>query len=233
MTRVPPTSSVAGIESEESGPIAPSRTADAFRRCSSLAFVTLAVIGGTQLVATPAARPRKVKPVHEQTFTTCMEQLQEGYVYAVASTAGCTINRIDRDVNGLDVEFILSRGQHLEEVTIRAQLKSTTTRKPDRSKRAFSFQFKERKHFDHLAKRREAVKAILLVLVTDPDQSRWSTATHDALSIQRCCYWVNLEGHPAAATAVASPTVKVPISNVFDAAALRAMFDRVLAGQPL
>ena len=153
--------------------------------------------------------------------------------FAIAATAGCTINRIERDVNGLDVEFILSRGQHLEEVTIRAQLKNTTTRKPDRTKREFSFQFKERKHFDHLAKQRDAVKAILLVMVTDPDQSLWASATHDALKVEKCCYWVNLEGHPASGNKVASPTIKVPLSNVFDAPALLGMFDRVLAKVPL
>jgi hypothetical protein len=196
------------------------------RAMSMAAIATTTAMLGRQ-------RKKNIKPVHEPTFTTCMEQLQEGYVYAIASTAGCTINRIDRDVNGLDVEFILSRGQHVEEVTIRAQLKSTTTRRPNPSKRDFSFQFSERRHFDHLAKKRDAVKAILLVLVTDPDQSLWAAATHDALSIQRCCYWVNLEGHPASGTSVARPTVKVPLANVFDAKALRAMFDRVVAGAPL
>jgi Uri superfamily endonuclease len=195
--------------------------------------VTLAATSPQLAAAKLIVRKRNIKPVHEATFTTCMEQLQEGYVYAIASTAGCTINRIDRDVNGLDVEFILSRGPHLEEVTIRAQLKSTTTQKLDLTKREFSFQFKERKHFDHLAKQRETVKAILLVLATDPNQTLWSSATHEVLSIQRCCYWVNLEGHPAKGNSVASPTVKVPMANVFDAAALRTMFERVLAGVPL
>jgi hypothetical protein len=197
-----------------------------------LSPVSTAAVSPTPAAAKPA-RKKHIKPVHAPTFTTCMEQLQEGYVFAIAATAGCTINRIERDVNGLDVEFILSRGQYLEEVTIRAQLKNTTTRQPDRTKREFSFQFKERKHFDHLAKQRDTVKAILLVMVTDPDQSLWASATHDALLVQRCCYWVNLEGHPASGNNVASPTVKVPLANVFDAAALRAMFDRVVAKVPL
>ena len=160
-----------------------------------------------------------------------MEQLQEGYVAAVAATGGFILQVIGRDVFGIDIEFIKSRGPDLEEVTIRAQMKITTTIKPDPNKPTFSFQFRKREHYRHLAKPRPTIKAILLVMVTDPDQSKWTSVSHDSLALQHCCYWANLEGH--AVPNAASPSVKVSVANIFDADALTAMFDRVENGDAI
>ncbi|MCU4187212.1 DUF4365 domain-containing protein [Acidiferrimicrobium sp. IK] len=157
-----------------------------------------------------------------------MEQLQEGYVQGVAATAGCTVEPIRRDVFGLDVEIIQAHDPDAEELTIRAQLKNTTTVKPDPTAVHFSYQLKKRDYFVQLAKHRTGIKAILLVMVTSPDQSLWTAADHGALTMAHCCYWVNLENQPV--PAAQSPTVHVPLQNIFDAASLTAMFDRMRAG---
>jgi hypothetical protein len=47
-----------------------------------------------------------IEAVIPRTFTDRMEQLQEGYVTAVAATAGCSIQIIDRDIWGCDAWII-------------------------------------------------------------------------------------------------------------------------------
>ena len=171
-----------------------------------------------------------VQPVIASNFSQCMEQLQEGYVFSVAATAGCAAELTHRDQNGIDVTFTRPSGSTLEEAILQAQLKCSTTLQPDPSKPTFSFKFSRRAHFDHLAKARSTVTAILLVMVTDPDQSRWTSGNHDSLSVRKCCYWSYLEGQVSQAE---YPTVQIPTHQVFSANALSDLLDRLQQGQSL
>ena len=179
-------------------------------------------------MVTDSAAPGGVVPVDARTFTACMEQLQEGYVASIAATAGCVVNRIDRDLHGLDLQLIYQRGVE-EERIIQVQLKNTTTIKPDVSRDHFSYQFKSREHLAKLTRPRSFNKAILLVMVTNPSQALWTSGDHEALTTSHCCYWANLEGAKVSEH-VASPTVHIPIANRFDAPALLGMFERLDAG---
>ncbi|WP_435070472.1 DUF4365 domain-containing protein [Amycolatopsis thermoflava] len=189
--------------------------------------------GDARLAATNERATSGVAPVIADTFTACMEQLQDGYVFAVAATAGCTVEVLQRDTYGLDV-LIIRKGRTAseEEISVYAQLKSTTTLRPDPSAKNFSFQFKKRKHFDHLAKPRKGIKAILVVMATCPSQAGWTKATHDSLELQHCCYWVSLEGLTVKPE-VQKPTVHVPTGNIFDAAALTQILDKLDRAEPL
>jgi hypothetical protein len=161
-----------------------------------------------------------------------MEQLQEGYVAAVAATAGCLLETVKRDVWGVDIQIVRPMGSLIQEQMIFAQLKNTTTFKPDPSKANFSYQFRARQHLEHLTKPRSRPKAILLVMVTRPDQSLWTSGDHDTLTVAHCCYWANLEGQ-SIKEGVQKPSVQVPTGNQFTAEALLAMFDRLDKGEPL
>src|SRR6266540_6777603 len=130
------------------------------------------------------------RPVVARTFTDCMEQLQEGYVAAVAATAGCTVQPIDKDLYGTDIMIVRSGESYIdEEVSVLAQLKNTTTIAVDPSKAAFSYTIKQRKHFEKLAMYRKSLQSIIIVMTTTPDQRDWTKGSHDALEIQYCCYW--------------------------------------------
>ncbi|GAA4875596.1 hypothetical protein GCM10023203_27220 [Actinomycetospora straminea] len=72
----------------------------------------------------------RVKPVFDENFTDCMEQLQEGYVGAVAATAGCSFEIKRKDRYGSDIEIVRPGKNGGEEVAVKAQLKSTTQLKP-------------------------------------------------------------------------------------------------------
>ena len=173
---------------------------------------------------------KNIRPVNAATFTECMEQLQEGYLLSVAATAGCLVERLRRDRFGADVSFMRPNGPQREEVSLLAQLKCTTTRVPDPAATSFGYQFHNRSHFDRLVMERTTIKAILLVMVTDPDQSRWSDGDHESLRVRKCCYWVNLEGQTSEAR---KPTVQVPTRQIFTAEALNGLLDRQEEGSHL
>lgn len=170
--------------------------------------------------------------VVDRTWSTCMEQLQEGYVAAVASTIGATAQFVTRDYHKYDVELIRQPDAELEAASVRVQLKSTTTIAPKLGDDSFDYKFKARSDFEALAMRRTTIKHILVVMVVHPDQNLWTTATQSELSVQHCCYWLNLEGQTAPPSPDA-PRVSVPTANVFDAASLSGMLDRIeLGGVP-
>lgn len=161
-----------------------------------------------------------------------MEQLQFAYLYAVASAAGCTITPVTRDTFAKDALITRPNGPGLEEVSIYAQLKSTTTTKPDPSNGSFSYVFKRRRYMEDLALPGRTIKVILLVMAVHPHQEQWASACHDHLTVQHCCYWKSLESETVPA-GVESPTTKIPTANIFDAGALSAILDRVERGETL
>lgn len=174
----------------------------------------------------------RIKPVNARTFTQCMEQLQEGYVATVAATAGCTTQEVRRDVYGVDIIIFRDGRDQQQEVSLYAQLKNTTTIKPDPLKPEFGYQFKKRLYMEKLTVQRTHPKAILIVMVTPPIQASWTLGTHNILEVRHCCYWKHLEGENIP-DGVESPTVKIPTANVFDAVALNSIMDCIENGDPL
>lgn len=178
-------------------------------------------------------RRRLVHPLDPKTFTDCMEQLQEGYVATVASTAACSMQPVRRDTYGMDVLLVRPASPGVEEISVYAQLKSTTTLKIDPAKRDFPYKFKKREYFDQLAVSRiKGPKAILIVMATSPWQARWTASSHTELQVQHCCYWVSLEGWTVP-PGVQSPTVRVPTQNIFDATTLTDILDRLDRGETI
>lgn len=173
-----------------------------------------------------------IKPVLKNTFTDCMEQLQEAYVGSVAATAGCSMNRISRDTYGYDVMLVRPAKPGIEESSIYAQLKNTTTIKPDLKKSHFSYQFGAREHMERLTAPRKGIKAILLVMVTSPDQALWTTGDHNRLEMLHCCYWRSLEG-VGIPEGVQKPTVHVPVENRLTANSLLQILDATDRGDSL
>lgn len=171
--------------------------------------------------------------VDSRTFTSLMEQLQEGYVASIAAAAGCTMEPIRRDIYGLDVRFVRPGLPGEEEVVLSAQLKNTTTIKPDLSKSQFSYQLKKREYLETLAApRTTSPKAILLVMVTTPAQAAWIDADHDSMTVRHCCYWAYLEGRRVDPN-VSSPTVHIKTDNIFDSNALASLMDKLSSGERL
>ena len=160
-----------------------------------------------------------------------MEQLQEGYVSAIAATCGVSVQPVHRDMYRYDLEFVRQPDPTVEEVSFRAQLKSTTgipVIEPGATE--FSYQFKSREAFDSLAMARTTQKHLLVVMAVHQNQNRWTYSHHRALLLRHCCYWLNMEGMSSDAQ---HPTVSVPTANVFNAVALTGILDRIEGGQPI
>lgn len=152
---------------------------------------------------------------------------------AVAATAGCAVEPIRRDIYGMDLQVVRPGvTPQQEEIPVLLQLKNTTTLRPDRTKTYFPYQLKKRQYLEQLAMPRSRVKALLVVMATSPVQADWSKGTHDALTVQYCCYWCSLEGHDVSPN-VQAPTVHIPTTNVFDAPALTDILDRLDRGEAL
>lgn len=167
--------------------------------------------------------------VNPRTFTDAMEQLQESYVSAVAATAGVAVQNVYRDLHRYDLELVRQPSASVEEVSVKAQLKSTTSISVKPGATHFDYRFESRSAFDSLAMIRTSIKHILIVMLVDRDQSRWSEVDDQAMLTRRACYWVNLEGH-AAPERPLKPVVSVPRANLFDANALTGILNRIEAG---
>ncbi|MEU7135147.1 DUF4365 domain-containing protein [Streptomyces sp. NPDC046261] len=162
-----------------------------------------------------------------------MEQLQEGYVASVAATAGCTMEAVNKDYWGADVQLIRPPRTALEEeCMVFAQLKSTTLTLPSAGKEYFSYQFSKRKYFDHMVKPRKHQKAILIVMTVSPRQADWTEVSHDGLVTRRSCYWAYLEGLKVDPD-VQKPTVRIPTRNLLDAHSLTRILDKIDRGESL
>lgn len=183
---------------------------------------------GAKFQRMPAALAPIVR-VNDRSHTTCMEQLQEAYVGAIASAAGFTIQPIARDINCVDLEVILPATNTEPEDMIKFQLKNTTLTRVDPTKTSFSYRFKKKRHADVLTMPRGDVKLILLVMSTGRNQNDWVANDHDKLSVIHGSYWVNLEN----VTVPTSLRISVPIANILTPASLTAMFARRKQGLPI
>jgi len=185
----------------------------------------------TESLVRAARRP--IEPVDDgEHFTKYMELLQVGYVSAVAATAGCTVEVRQWDLHKVDVEIIRAGRAGHEEVPLLAQLKCTTRIAPDSTRSQFGFRLKRRDYLNDLTLVRSIKKKILIVMLTSPRQANWTSAAHDSLAVQHCCYWVNLEGDEYPED-VESPTFSVNTSNVFDAKALAGLMEAIDLGRDL
>jgi hypothetical protein len=172
-----------------------------------------------------------VEAVDSRTLTDCMEQLQQAYVMSVASTVGCSVTNIDRDMHGIDVEFVRSFADPREEVSVKAQLKSTTQIIVDPSREFFKYRFEKRQYFERLAAPRKYKKLILIVMTVNKQQAIWTDCSHDHMHLRHCCYWICLEGRDV--PSAAKPYIDIPTANVFDADALTSILDKIDRGESI
>lgn len=172
-----------------------------------------------------------IEAVDSRTLTDCMEQLQEAYVMSVASTAGCSVTNVTRDMYGVDLELVRSFPPPREEISVKAQLKSTTriAVSPDRD--YISYQFSKREYLERLSGIRRHSKYILIVMAVNPRQSYWTDSSHDHLRLRHCCYWICLEGRSV--PEAAKPSIRIPKRNIFDANALSVILDKADRGESL
>ncbi len=149
---------------------------------------------------------------------TAMEQLQVGYLHAVAATAGCSLSSPIPD-RGIDWHIDHASSQHTvdSEVTIKVALKSTFQVQALPPAPYFSFTL-DNDHLEKLSGVAPTIHRLLVVMVVPRMMQHWVLSTGNFLQLRHCAYWVNLAGQ--AITGKDKTNVHVQTDHVFDDLAL-------------
>jgi hypothetical protein len=158
-------------------------------------------------------------------------ELSYAYLHAVAAHAGmaCKVGTRHEDNNGIDAVVTawgpFEGGGYLSEVTLNVQLKATIS-EPVRDGGHFSYFLRGARAFDDLRIEAVAIPRILVVLFLPTDAAMWLEHSSEQLALRRCAYWQSLRG--AAETSNESGiTVKLPITQEFNATALKKLMARL------
>jgi hypothetical protein len=152
--------------------------------------------------------------------------LSKAYASAIAAGAGYSTYIPDIDRDSVDLGF--NAGGTMRP-NVHAQLKATMNMRKNGNN--FKFPLKK-KNYDDLRAPTQ-VPRILIVLGMPKRESSWVNVSVARLIMRRCAYWVSLQGMPELPDGQESKTVEIPIANVFDIDALKALMDKSRKGIPL
>lgn len=157
------------------------------------------------------------------------ETLSRAYVQAVAAETGLSYNARERDY-GIDATlYTIHRREHrLAEgwPCLDLQIKSTTLAGMTPLQVGYDLELKS---YDDLRDPDCKIPRLLVVLVLPQAETEWVSQSEAELVLRKCAFWVSLKGQPAT-TARKTLRVFLPRSNVFSAAALHGILDRVRQG---
>lgn len=172
--------------------------------------------------------------MHPLTTNEVEAELSYAYLHAVASSAGvsCSVAGRHEDNAGIDAKLTgwapFPGGGSRREVDLKVQLKATW-KDAALVEGAWTYSLRGIARYDALRSDALATPRILVVLFLPPEQSRWLVHTDDALSLQRCAYWVSLRGAAASANETAQ-TVHLPRTQRFDRDGLHGLMGRISRG---
>lgn len=160
----------------------------------------------------------------------CMEEFSYAYIHAVASVAGCSVDRVGVDIYSVDVKINRSGGTGRFPVQqINAQLKCT-----GQQKLIFDTEIKfplPIKNYNDL-RCENAIDTILIVVIVPQDIEYWLVQDESCLSLCKCGYWVSLRNSPET-TNTGSITVTIPRCQPFSVQELTRLMDLVSNGEPI
>jgi hypothetical protein len=158
------------------------------------------------------------------------EALCRAYVQAIAARCGMSFSLPQTDY-GIDLtlnDIEIAGGHRSESGTkLDVQAKSTT----ESSERAGNVYYDlEATAYDMLRRIVRGPHRILVVLLLPRDEQMWTTQTEEQLILRRCAFWLSLRGQ-AALQNRRSVRVQIPRAKVFSVEALRAIMNRIKAGE--
>lgn len=157
-----------------------------------------------------------------------MEELQVGYIRAVAASAGCLVGSLNID-DGVDVELRHKADCHTHitdrVARLEVQLKATSRNMSDSGYLTAKM---NHERWEYFRTKDPTIDKIIVVMAIPGSQEHWTYARHKSLSIHYCGYWVNIAG--VADTDAAEPTVKASQEQIFNDIALCDMMERIGQG---
>jgi hypothetical protein len=172
-----------------------------------------------------------------------LEEISKAYVAAVAAACGFKLGSWSQDDDCLDVTLgatgRIGRG-FMQSPKLDLQLKCSADPRRRHRDGGASWEL-SRSHYDLLRSRQRATPLILVVLLLPEDEADQITHTLEALTLRRCAWWLSLAGRPALQPIVrgdqvaerTSTTVHLPEDQPFSPAGLRALMERISAGEDL
>jgi hypothetical protein len=124
----------------------------------------------------------------------CKEDLSEAYIRSVAAAAGCWVDQLDRDYDGIDV-MITRYGDvgTFPDASLRVQLKASHGAIYGDHEIRYDLSVT---NYDKLRVRRSSAPAILVLLVVPEDPTQWLEQDEVDLHLLRAAYWRDLLGAP-------------------------------------
>ncbi|MCY1060664.1 DUF4365 domain-containing protein [Nannocystis sp. SCPEA4] len=162
-------------------------------------------------------------------------ELSYAYLHAVAASAGvaCQVSGRHHDNAGVDAQLTgwapFPNGGYRDEVDLNVQLKATVAT-PALVGDALSYSLRGIDRYDALRSDAKSTPRILVVLFLPSEPARWLVQTDDALSLQRCAYWVSLRG-AGPSTNSSAQTVYLPKSQLFSRDGLLELMGRISRGE--
>jgi len=148
----------------------------------------------------------------------------EGFIVAMASSAGLLISRPSLDIDGVDwlIGFPGQLGI-VRSPKIEVQVKSWSAPEGDDSAWAYRMRLG---HYNALAGGGFEIRRYLVLVIVPADVARYAICDHDAMRMSHAAYWTSLADRPvlsAAASDAKTVVVQVPRSNLLTPETLKAL----------
>jgi Domain of unknown function (DUF4365) len=148
----------------------------------------------------------------------------EGFIFAMASSAGLVVSRPSLDIDGVDwlIGFPGQLGT-VRSPKIEVQVKSWST--PEGDNRAWNFRLQLR-HYNALAGSGFEIRRFLVLVIVPADVARYATCDHNAMRMSHAAYWISLADRPvqpASEREAKTVVVRVPRSNLLTPETLKAL----------
>lgn len=165
------------------------------------------------------------------------EEFSYAYIHAVASVAGCPVQRASRqfDQAGVDLSILSPEGLSENPEAIIAyprldiQVKCTAA---DVTQDTFLHYPLNLKNYNELRQPRLLIPRLLVVIIVPSDLLSWLTQSEISLSLHHCAYWVSLKGAPESPNR-SSVTVYLPRNQIFTPETLRLLMQKITRGESL
>lgn len=160
------------------------------------------------------------------------EVLCRAYLQAVAGRCGmsCTFRDLDYGIDATHVE-IRRRNRRLVESGFRLDVQAKSTTVASLTKSSITYDLSA-KNYEDLRDPEVGCPRILVLLILPEEEDDWLEQTEDHLLIRRAAYWLSLRGLGPSDNE-RSVRLSIPRTNLFSAASLMTLVNRIHAGEIL